>query len=76
MPLNLHQVPEVKAHQCVLVDTTGRLGHKTRVVAEETQTSEMVGTDLVVAAVTSVAAVADLDATSALAAAVQATSTR
>ena len=62
--------------QCVLVDTTDRPGRKTRVAAEETQTSETVGTDLAAAEVSLAAAAAALDATSALAAAVRVTSIR
>jgi hypothetical protein len=75
-PRNLRQVPEEKVPQCVLVDTTGRPDRKTKVAAEETQTSETAGTDLAAVAVTLVAAVAALDATSALVAAVRVTSIR
>lgn len=53
---NLRQAREVKALQCVLVDTTDRQGPPMKVVAEETRTSEMAGTALAVVAVSLVVA--------------------
>lgn len=76
MPLNLPLVQAVRAHQCVLADTTDRLVRRTRVVAAVTQTSVTVGTDPAAAAVTLAAAAVAPVATSALAVVDQATSTQ
>ena len=76
MLLNLRQALEGRGLQCVLVDITDRPVHKTRVAAEETQTSETVGTDLAVAAVTLAVVAAVLDAISALVAVARVTSIR